>query len=425
MVFPSFFSSFLAIVKTLSPDVELKRENMADWHMILNRGRTSWLMNNQQETMKSGRYIGVMSGTSLDGVDVVLAAIDETMVVQQACINWPIAQPLRQDILEICQGQKLTLSQLGRLDKRLGQLFAEAVQALLCQQRLQAHHIMAIGCHGQTVWHEPASEGGNTLQIGDNNLIAALTGISVVGDFRRRDMALGGQGAPLVPAFHQALLSDATQRRMVLNIGGIANLTLLFPRHPVKGYDTGPGNMLLDSWIWHQSRKPFDQNGAWAQSGNVIIPLLQQMLNDAYFRAPAPKSTGREYFNYDWLTRQLALFPALAPQDVQATLLELSAKSIADQVLLHGGCEKLLVCGGGRRNLLLMRRLATLLGQTDVTTTDEAGINGDYLEALAFAWLACRTLSGLPGNLPSVTGASQASILGAIFPANPARFHQQ
>jgi len=368
--------------------------------------------------MKSGRYIGVMSGTSLDGIDVVVAAIDQHMVAQQASYSHPIPQELRQQILAICQGQPLTLSQLGQLDTRLGRLFAEAINALLKRQGLTREDITAIGCHGQTVWHEPQGEAPNTLQIGDNNQIAAATGITVVGDFRRRDMALGGQGAPLVPAFHQAILMHPTERRMVLNIGGIANLSLLIPGQPPRGFDTGPGNMLLDAWVWRQRSKPYDQDGEWAASGQVIYPLLQQMLSDPYFSLSAPKSTGREYFNLGWLERHLAMFPGIAPQDVQATLTELTATTIAEQVMLSGGCERLLVCGGGGRNRHLISRLTAQLPGTEVSSTDKAGISGDDMEALAFAWLAWRTISGLPGNLPSVTGAREASVLGAIFPAN-------
>lgn len=369
--------------------------------------------------MKSGRYIGVMSGTSLDGVDVVLAAIDDKMVAQQASLTWPMPIPLKEAILSICQGQPLTLSQLGRLDTRLGKLFADAVLALMEREHLSAKDIVAIGCHGQTIWHEPTGDAPHTLQIGDNNQIAALTGVTVVGDFRRRDIALGGQGAPLVPAFHQALLAHPTERRIVLNIGGIANISLLFPDKSVRGYDTGPGNMLMDAWIWRQLGKPYDKDAGWASGGKVVLPLLQTMLSDPYFAAPAPKSTGREYFNFGWLERQLTAFPALDPRDVETTLVELTAVTISEQVLLCGGCERLLVCGGGSRNPLLMARLSALLPGTEVTTTDEAGISGDDMEALAFAWLAWRTLAGLPGNLPSVTGASQATVLGAIYPANP------
>ena len=369
--------------------------------------------------MKSGHFIGVMSGTSLDGIDVVLAAINENVVAQQASLSYPIPIALKEDILAICQGQQLTLSQLGRLDTRLGRLFADAVLALMRQEKLQPADIIAIGCHGQTVWHEPIGEAPHTLQIGDNNQIVARTGVTVVGDFRRRDIALGGQGAPLVPAFHHALLAHPLERRIVLNIGGIANLSLLAPGVPVRGYDTGPGNMLMDAWIWRQCGKPYDKDAQWASEGKVQLPLLQNMLSDPWFALPAPKSTGREYFNYGWLEQHLARFSGLRAQDVQATLVELTAVTIAEQVMLSGGCERLLVCGGGARNPLLMARLAALLPGTEVSTTDAAGISGDDMEALAFAWLAWRTMSGLPGNLPSVTGASEASILGAIFPASP------
>ncbi|MEW5559850.1 anhydro-N-acetylmuramic acid kinase [Enterobacter asburiae] len=369
--------------------------------------------------MKSGRYIGVMSGTSLDGVDVVLAAMDDNMVAQQASLSYPIPIALKEAILAICQGQQLTLSQYGQLDTRLGHLFADAVLALMAQENLKASDVIAIGCHGQTVWHEPDGEAPHTLQIGDNNIVAARTGVTVVGDFRRRDIALGGQGAPLVPAFHHALLADPQERRIVLNIGGIANLSMLCPGLPVKGHDTGPGNMLMDAWIWRQCGKPYDKDAEWASSGKVILPLLQEMLSDPWFALPAPKSTGREYFNYGWLERQLAKHPGLAAKDVMTTLTELTAVTISEQVLLSGGCERLLVCGGGSRNPLLMARLAGLLPGTEVSTTDEAGVSGDDMEGLAFAWLAWRTLNGLPGNLPSVTGASEPTVLGAIFPANP------
>ncbi|KMK81889.1 anhydro-N-acetylmuramic acid kinase [Pectobacterium brasiliense] len=368
--------------------------------------------------MRSGRYIGVMSGTSLDGVDVVLAAIDEHTVAQQASYCHPIPQDIKMAILGMCQGQAVTLSVLGQLDTRLGILFAEAVLTLLKETALGAQDITAIGCHGQTVWHEPTGDAPCTLQIGDNNRVAALTGITTVGDFRRRDLAYGGQGAPLVPSFHHALLLHPVERRIVLNIGGIANLSLLVPGAPVRGYDTGPGNMLLDAWIWRYCAQPYDKDAAWAMSGQVNPLLLRRMLTDPYFALRAPKSTGREYFNLGWLERMLAGLPPIAPQDVQATLVELTAVSIAEQVMLVGGCERLLVCGGGARNPLIMARLSALLPGIEVSTTDECGVSGDDMEALAFAWLASRTLSGLPGNLPSVTGASQETVLGAIYPGN-------
>ncbi|WP_411705000.1 anhydro-N-acetylmuramic acid kinase [Edaphovirga cremea] len=366
--------------------------------------------------MKSGRYIGVMSGTSLDGIDVVLAAIDERMVAQQASYSHPIPIELKQAILGMCQGQQTTLSAVGQLDTRLGILFAEAVQELLKKCGLHAQDITAIGNHGQTVWHEPKGEASFSLQLGDNNRVAAMTGITTVGDFRRRDMAYGGQGAPLVPAFHSALLTHPNERRMVLNIGGIANLSILMPGQPVRGFDTGPGNMLMDAWVWCNRSQPYDKDAAMASEGRVNLTLLQQMLSDPYFAEPAPKSTGREYFNMAWLERQLSHMPGLRPEDVQATLAELTATSISEQVQLAGGCERLLVCGGGARNPLVMTRLSALLPGIEVCTTDNFGVSGDDMEALAFAWLAFRTLSGLPGNMPSVTGASQSTLLGAIYP---------
>ncbi|MGY0146146.1 anhydro-N-acetylmuramic acid kinase [Edwardsiella tarda] len=373
--------------------------------------------------MKTGRYIGIMSGTSLDGIDVVLAAIDETFVARQGHYTHPIPAAVKAAILAMCQGQATTLAAVGELDRTLGTLYAEAVNHLLEQQRLTAREIVAIGCHGQTVWHQPDGAAPFTLQLGDNNRVVALTGITTVGDFRRRDMAYGGQGAPLVPAFHQALLAHPEERRMVLNIGGIANLSLLLPGQAVRGFDTGPGNMLMDAWIWRQCGRPYDADAAWGREGRVHAALLAQMLADPYFARPAPKSTGREWFNLGWLERQLQRWPAIAPQDVQATLAELTARSIADQVELAGGCERLLVCGGGAHNPLVMARLAALLPGTEVARSDKYGVSADDMEALAFAWLAYRTLSGLPGNLPSVTGADRATLLGAIYPANPVDDH--
>ncbi|TKI05652.1 anhydro-N-acetylmuramic acid kinase [Martelella alba] len=368
--------------------------------------------------MRTGRYVGVMSGTSLDGVDVVLAAIDEYTVAQQASHTHPIPLALKQQVLAMNQGQSVTLSQFGELDTRLGILFGEAVSKMLSDYHINPRDITAIGCHGQTVWHQPGGENACTLQIGDNNRVAALTGITTVGDFRRRDLAFGGQGAPLVPGFHHALLGHPAERRMVLNIGGIANLTLLLPGLPIRGYDTGPGNMLMDAWIWRHQGKPYDRDGEWARSGTVHQGLLRRLLVDPYFALPAPKSTGREYFNMAWLKHHLDMFGSLSPADVQATLAELTAQSIAQQILLSGGCEHVLVCGGGARNVLVMSRLSALLPGIEVSPTDKYGVRGDDMEALAFAWLAFRTLSGLPGNLPSVTGASRETILGAIYPAD-------
>lgn len=370
--------------------------------------------------MKAGRYIGVMSGTSLDGVDVVLAEIDDKNVVQLSAISFPFPTELKNQVLLICQGQAVTLATIGEIDYQLGTLYADAINNLLKQQSLPATEITAIGCHGQTVWHQPTGQWPFTLQLGDNNRIVALTNITVVGDFRRRDMAYGGQGAPLVPAFHHKVLSHPDENRIILNIGGIANLTTLFGNSIIKGYDTGPGNMLLDIWANQHLNKPYDNNGDWARTGQVNASLLAEMLADPYFKQPAPKSTGREYFNSAWLQKYLTPYSNLSPEDVQATLSQLTIRSIVEQVLLYDQLDCLLVCGGGAKNSYLMAGLSELLTDIMVAPTDKYGLSGDNMEALAFAWLAARTLSGLPGNLPSVTGASQETVLGAIYPANGA-----
>lgn len=386
---------------------------------------TDYALYRVEVTMKSGRYIGVMSGTSLDGVDVVLAAIDQHVVAQQASYCHPMPLEIRQMILDVSQGQSVTLSQIGQLDTRLGRLFSEAIEAFMQRESLSAADIAGIGCHGQTVWHQPAGEAPFSLQLGDNNQIAARTGVTVVGDFRRRDMAMGGQGAPLVPAFHRAVLMHPSERRVILNIGGIANISLLFPGQTIRGYDTGPGNMLIDAWIWQQKQQRYDRNGEWAASGQVVPALLEQMLQDPYFALPAPKSTGREHFNLAWLEQQLQSFSGLAAEDIQATLTELTAQTIVREITLNGGCDRLLVCGGGNHNRRLMQRLVSLLPATQVGTTNDVGISSDDMEALAFAWLAFRTLSGLPGNLPAVTGARDFTLLGAIFPANVGNEHSR
>ncbi|WP_241609623.1 anhydro-N-acetylmuramic acid kinase [Rosenbergiella australiborealis] len=368
--------------------------------------------------MQTGRYIGVMSGTSLDGIDVIVAAIDQNIVALQASYCHPMPLEIRQQILSINQGQSVTLSQIGRLDTRLGRLFSEAILQLMTQEGLSARDIVAIGCHGQTVWHEPQGDAPFSMQLGDNNIIATQTGITVVGDFRRRDMSLGGQGAPLVPAFHRALLTHPTERRVVLNIGGIANISLLSPGEMVKGFDTGPGNILMDAWIWHQQQQPYDKEGQWASTGQVDSVLLSAMLDDPWFKRPVPKSTGREYFNFAWIENKLSVFPAIPPENVQATLLALTAISVTDLIKQQGHWDRLLVCGGGGHNKALMQKIAALLPSTHVALTDEVGISSDDMEALAFSWLAYRTVSGLPGNLPAVTGAKDFTVLGAIFPAN-------
>lgn len=362
--------------------------------------------------MKSGRYIGVMSGTSLDGIDVVLAAIDDRMVAQQASYSHPMPIALKKEILGMCQGQQTTLAAVGRLDAQLGTLFGEAVLGLLKQTGIDADHITAIGCHGQTVWHEPECDARFSVQLGDNNRIAALTNITTVGDFRRRDMAYGGQGAPLLPAFPRRAAYGAEHRRHRQPLSAVARCAGARFRHRAGQHADGRLDLAPPRATLRSGRR-------LGYAGGVCLPLLQQMLADPYFALPAPKSTSREYFNIAWLERQLAGLPAIAPVDVQATLTELTAVSISEQVQLAGGCERLLVCGGGARNTLLMARLSALLPGTEVGLTDDCGVSGDDMEALAFAWLAFRTLSGQAGNLPSVTGASRETVLGGIYPVLP------
>lgn len=360
-------------------------------------------------------YIGIMSGTSLDGIDMVAASFSGASVVLHHQAMYPFPEALKDRLIALSQGTPVTLEEIGTIDHFLGKTYAESVNRFLQEKGLEAHTITAIGCHGQTVFHKPTGPMPFTMQLGDANLIAALTGITTVADFRRKDMALGGQGAPLVPAFHQYLFGAENTTKVVLNIGGIANISVLSPTNPVVGYDTGPGNMLMDAWVHKHLGHPYDKDGVWAASGLVNQALLTQLLSDDYFALPAPKSTGRELFNHSWLEAQLSIFnEAVKPEDVQATLLAFTAHSIANDVRRFGHGE-LLVCGGGARNNALMAALQALLPDWQVMTTDDKGVNGDSLEALAFAWLAQQALEGNPGNLPDVTGASRSCRLGAIY----------
>lgn len=360
-------------------------------------------------------YIGIMSGTSLDGIDMVAASFSDQSVTLHHQAEYPFPETLKEKLIALSQGVPVTLEEIGTIDHFLGKTYAEAVNRFLTENSLKSEDITAIGCHGQTVFHKPTGPMPFTMQLGDANIIAALTGITTVADFRRKDMALGGQGAPLVPAFHQFLFGTDSTTKVVLNIGGIANISVLAPNQSVVGYDTGPGNMLMDSWISKHQGKPYDKDGAWAASGAVKPALLNQMLSEGYFAQPAPKSTGRELFHRGWLEAQLNAFnQPLSPEDVQATLLAFTVQSIANDVARYKQGE-LLVCGGGARNKALMKGLQVALPDWQVMTTDDKGVNGDSLEALAFAWLAHQALEGKPGNLPDVTGASRPCRLGAIY----------
>ena len=361
-------------------------------------------------------YIGIMSGTSLDGVDCALVEIDDQSVTLRDALDYPYPDHLRQKVLAMCLGQPTRLDEIGALDHQLGHLYADAALALLAKSGTKARDIAAIGNHGQTVFHQPSGPTPFTTQLGDAHIIAAKTGIDTIADFRRKDMALGGQGAPLVPAFHQALFPVTDSSVAVLNIGGIANISLIRPGKPVIGYDTGPGNMLMDAWCEKHRGDPFDKDAQWAQQGQVHTPLLDALLTDPYLTQPAPKSTGREHYNLPWLMAQLTPF-SLPAEDVQRTLCEFTAISIANEVTRYaeGPHPELLVCGGGVRNPLLMNRLAALLPQWQVSSTSDKGVDSDNMEAMAFAWLAYRRLHGLPSNLPDVTGAQRSASLGVMY----------
>ncbi|WP_374441874.1 anhydro-N-acetylmuramic acid kinase [Pseudomonas panipatensis] len=359
-------------------------------------------------------YLGVMSGTSLDGLDIALIEQgDTTTLLAHHYIPMPSA--LRAELLALCASGPDEVARAACAENEWVRLAAQGIAELLERQQLPISKIRAIGSHGQTVRHEP--QRGFTVQIDNPALLAELTGIDVVADFRRRDVAAGGQGAPLVPAFHQALFGNERQRA-ILNIGGFSNVSLLAPGEPVRGFDCGPGNVLLDSWIQHQRGEAFDHDGAWAASGQVNADLLTRFLADDFFAARGPKSTGRERFNLTWLQAMLKETPHLPAADVQATLLELSARSIAES-LLHAqpGCEEVLVCGGGAFNAALMARLAAYLPRAHVASTAACGVAPEWMEAMAFAWLAHRFLERQPGNCPEVTGASGVRILGALYPA--------
>jgi anhydro-N-acetylmuramic acid kinase len=362
-------------------------------------------------------FIGVISGTSVDSIDVALMEFEPAPRVL-GWHNHPIADDIRQQLYRLQTPAQDELTTAMALDVRLGHLFADAVLALLAQNELPASAVAAIGSHGQTLRHVPDGPAPTTWQIGDPNLIAERTGITTVADFRRRDMAAGGQGAPLVPAFHASVFRHPARQRAILNLGGIANLTLLPAGNelPVIGFDTGPANALLDAWIGQHQQQRYDRDGEWAASGHVHPGLLERLLSDPYFARPAPKSTGREYFNLTWLQPALESFAELAPRDVQATLCELSARSVAEALQASmKSVDEVLVCGGGVHNRQLMQRLQELLEPAKVGSTAEAGIDPDRVEAAAFAWLARQTLNGQAGNLPSVTGAAHPVVLGGVY----------
>jgi anhydro-N-acetylmuramic acid kinase len=366
-----------------------------------------------------GFHLGLISGTSADGIDAALVDADGRLRLGR---TYPWTTALRERLVALGQGgDALSLDEIGTLDVQVAEAFAAAALALLTEAKVEPGAVRAIGSHGQTVRHRPqgaARDGAHpfTWQLGDPHLIAERCGITTVADFRRRDVAAGGQGAPLVPAFHAATLHDAGEDRAVLNLGGIANFTLLPAAGAVRGFDTGPANALMDAWCARHSGAAFDAGGAFAASGRVDDALLARLRAEPWFALAPPKSSGREHFHLDWLQAQLA--GGERGEDVQATLLELSAATIAEA--LHAtqpGTRRVLACGGGVHNPVLMQRIGARLPGMVLESTAMHGLDPDFVEAMAFAWLARETLAGRPGNLPAVTGARGLRILGAIHPA--------
>ncbi|MES0872928.1 anhydro-N-acetylmuramic acid kinase [Sinimarinibacterium thermocellulolyticum] len=364
------------------------------------------------------RCIGLMSGTSMDGIDAVLCDIDAASgsitIASHARVEY--VAPLRARLLALQTEPErpLSLRELADLDHAIAEHFAHAALTLMNRARIDQDAVAVIGSHGQTLFHDPLAS-RNSLQLGDPALIAARCGIAVVADFRRGDLALGGQGAPLVSAFHRACFV-AHAPCAILNLGGIANVTLLTVDGQVCGFDTGPANALMDLWVAQHRGLPFDRDGEWARSGTIHPGLLQACLADAYFAKPPPKSTGRDYFNLSWLRDRYPRLDELPAADVQRTLCELTAAGVAAALSRHAPTiGRLLLCGGGRRNALLRETLQSRLPQTRLELTDELGIDGDLVEAAAFAWLAWRRVARLPGNVPSVTGAAREAVLGGLY----------
>lgn len=366
--------------------------------------------------MVADLYLGLVSGTSVDGIDAALVRFDPLQVLTARTFALPAA--LRARVLDWSQANRaLDPDALARLDVALGRAFADAANALIAESGVARSAIVAIGLHGQTLRHDPSGDYPFTLQLADPNQLSERCMLTTVADFRRRDVAAGGQGAPLMPAFHAAVFADPDEARAVLNLGGIANLTLLIPGKPVLGFDTGPANGLMDAWCQRHRGEPFDRDGAFAGSGRVDADLLAALAADPYFALSAPKSTGRDYFDLDWLDWHLA-GRVVVPTDVQASLCALTVVTVADALRRYAPqVRRLLVCGGGVHNPVLLSALGERLPQVTVQSTAAFGLDPDFVEAVGFAWLARETLAGRPGNRPEVTGACGPRVLGAIWSA--------
>ncbi len=360
-------------------------------------------------------YLGLISGTSMDAIDAALVDFGTSPLSLVAASAAALDPTLKARITAVIESpEHASLDEIGQLDVAVAREFAASALGLLGRARLEPSAVAAIGSHGQTLRHRPDLPFPFTWQIGDPNALAELTGITVVGDFRRRDVAAGGQGAPLLPVFHDQVFRSEREDRVILNLGGIANITVLARGKEVSGFDTGPANRLLDAWILRHRGEAFDPHGAWAATGRCDPALLDRLLAEPYLALPPPKSTGRELFNLPWLLDKLGP-EEQRPQDVQATLLEYTAATVADAVRRHAPAASLYACGGGAHNSALLAALARRLAPAPVATTAGLGLDPDYVEAIAFAWFARRTLKGLPSNAPSVTGARGARILGGVY----------
>jgi anhydro-N-acetylmuramic acid kinase len=363
-------------------------------------------------------YIGLMSGTSIDGIDASLVEFNNKQINLLAFDYFPFSDAIKKEIQQLSlPDASVRLIDYGATDSHLGCLFAQAANTLLEKAKIPSSKITAIGSHGQTVYHSP--DRSFSLQIGDPNIIAEMTGITTVTDFRRRDIAAGGQGAPLVPAFHQAIFSQtfdlSKQHISIINIGGIANISYLSNNKTI-GFDIGPGNALIDFWTQKHLNTGYDKNGAWARTGTVNTDLVTSLKQDPYFKLTPPKSTGKEYFSPPWLNEKINHFPNCTPKDIQASLCQFTAETISEAIHHYTPLtEQVLICGGGVHNQYLVELISDNL-MLPVTSTEEFGINPDHVEAMAFAWLARQTLCNLPGNLTEVTGAKTPVILGGIYP---------
>jgi anhydro-N-acetylmuramic acid kinase len=362
-----------------------------------------------------GLYLGLISGTSMDAIDAALVDFDAAPLRIVAASATPFDPQLKSRVSALIDhAERVSLDEIGQIDVELGHAFARAALALMHSAGIGAGGVTAIGSHGQTLRHRPDLAVPFTWQIGDPNALAEMTGVSVVADFRRRDVAAGGQGAPLLPVFHDQVFRSDAEERVIANLGGIANITILTRDSTVTGFDTGPANRLLDAWVARHLGKEFDADGAWAATGRVDDTLLRELLDEPYLRLAPPKSTGRELFNLPWLENKLGLF-SRPPRDVQATLQQFTACTLAAAVRQYAPGAALYVCGGGAHNLGLLNAIAALIAPNRVASTTALGLNPDYVEAVAFAWFAKRTLEGLTSSAGSVTGAKGARILGGVY----------